>query len=377
MKREALILLVLLAPLCTAFGVSPASTELLDPASDEFSINIINSEQQALTATLRTEGSAAQFLTLGQERVELDASEQRTSVPVQVDVPSEALPGIYTGAVVVEQRREQVPGENVVTAVPAVKHRVEIIVPNDGTFVRTKIRTSSLAQNTTVDVTLAVQNIGTQPVESLQGRVDVFGGDGELIETLRTPDASLPVGEKRNLVAQWRPPSAGRYKLRATTTFDGRSQTTEQEVRVGSLDLRLGEPQLSSFSIGEVARIDIPVTSTWNEPLRNVNARVRVTDEQGTVVADFPSLSTDVPALGDATVTAYWNTAGLVPGNYDIEAALNFGGQQKVLEFGVGVGVSGAQVSHPGQHTARWVSLGIAALALIGYLLITFIKRRR
>ena len=84
-----------------------------------------------------------------------------------------------------------------------------------------------------------------------------------------------------------------------------------------------------------------------------------------------------MPPLGDATVTAYWNTAGVSPGNYDVTLVLSFPPNQKTVRFSVSAGLQGAQVNEPGRHTARWVSLGVAAFAVLAYLLITFIKRRR
>lgn len=375
MRITTILLVILTLPLVTSLGVTPASTDVLDEEA-QITIHAVNDAQRTLEATVRVEGNASEFINLDVQQVQLSPTRLRAPIAFTINTPADAQPGTYTGSIVIEEQQTNNPRGGVVEALPAVRHRVTITIPQTGKHLRTRLLLSTTAANSPIHVTLAAENIGTQNINELQSTIEVRDASGALLEELDTQTTSLRRAEKKNLVATWTPPNPGPYQLTATTRFDEQEQTTQLDVDVGELDLHVGEPAISDFSFGEVAQITLPVTSTWNDELRGVYVRVRVYDEEDRRVDTITSPSTDLAALGSAELSAFWETQEVEEGAYRAEATLHFGGRQRTVDFWI----TDAREEQPSTNYRRyapWISILLALLALIAYLRITYINKQR
>lgn len=375
MRITTLLLILLALPVVTSLGVTPASTELLGEEASII-IHAVNDAQRTLHATVRAEGNASEFINLDVQEVQLSPTTLRAPITFSITLPADAQPGTYTGAIVIEEQQTDTVRAGVVQALPAIRHRVTITVPETGKHLRTRLLLSTTAANTPIHVTLAAENIGTQDINELTSTIEVRDANRALIEELNTQTTNLPRAEKKNLVATWTPPNPGPYELTATTRYDEQEQTTQLEVNVGELDLRVGTPRINDFSFGEVAQITIPVTSTWNDELRGVYTQIRIYDEENRRVDTTTSPSVNLAALGSAELTAFWETQDVEPGAYRAEATLRFAGKQRIVDFWI----TDPREEHPSTNYRRyapWISLLIALLALAAYLRITYINKRR
>lgn len=371
----ALLALLIIVPTTTALGISPATHQVINPQDEQLTLTIINDESTTLTLDLSVEQEQG-FLELQRQEVTLEPGEQE-QIRIRATTPNNALPGTYQTAITIEARAQESAQSGVVTALPAIKHRIQIDVPAQGAHIRTALLLSTTAANTPVTVTIAATNIGTQNIQEIQSTIEIRGPQGELQETLQTQARPVAVKQTRNLQATWNPQTPGAYLITAYTTYDGQEQIVEREVEIGQLDLEVARPNIQNFSFGEVTRIDIPVTSTWNEELRGVSAQLRVYNETGTQVQSFESLTIRIPPRATRNITAFWDTQGLTDGRYEIEAVINFPPKQRTVRFW-----SAPETQEPGllSGAPNWlayaISLLLALIALIAYLRITYINQQ-
>lgn len=335
---SVILALLLLSGLAGAFTVSPASKDYIMPATDSYELTVSNDGSEAIDVRVRVDREARPF-------VRVEASEWRIApqssvrIPVEVAEYEQVLPGTYEGGIIIEQLPAQGTPSNTVQAIPAVKHRVRVTAPGQGTFLRASLLTSQPSEDEPVIATVVVENIGTEAIRDVQARIEIRSPANEPIETLTSRSKSLEVGQTRDFTFRWKPEHSGIYTLTAVITYDGRTTSVSETIEVGILNLALGELALGDFRLGQIARVDLPVTSEWNARLRNVYADYRVLDEEGTQIDAFTGLSEDIPARGQATLTGFWNTAGLSPGIYTLEARVHYADKtaETSREFSVGL----------------------------------------
>lgn len=371
-----IIALILALPLTTAFGVSPASTSVLDPDGNVQTLRIINTQVEPLELQLVPEGNVAQFIQLSQTEVSLRPGE-RVDIPFVVrDI--NVLPGTYTGGIGISQKPSSVQSTFFVQAVAAVLHKVEVVVPQQGKHVRANVLTDTPATNEEVLITVATENIGTENINSLNARIDVRGPTNDLLFSERTPSTPLSVGSKANLVTGWVPQSPGTYLVEAVLQYDGITRTVRETITIGSLELRLGELDVGPFSLGDIVRLDLPVSSDWNQPLPGVFGQVQVY-QNGEVIDTITTGALQLPPRGDGTLSAFWNTAGLAPGQYVLEYTVFYGGETNSKAFTVDATINAIAVD--GQTgTSAYVSLVLGALIILAGLFFVakrFITRKK
>lgn len=367
----ALLTVLALIPLTSALGVSPAQTTL-STTQETFTIHLLNDENRTVDVAIRVSEELEEALALSTDSLTLAAT-SREELTVTVTNPQALTPGAHTGAIIVEEQPTTARGAEMVDALPAIRHRVTLTAPQDGKHLDARIRLSTTAANKPITVSVALKNTGDQAIQDVQAAIRI-NPPGEDLTTISKP---LPVGATDSLRTTWTPETPGLYELEATVTYDEHTTTATRTVEVGELDLHVGQPVIHDFVFGEVARIDIPVTSAWNQELRSVNAQLRVYDSENRVVDEFMSLNTALEPLGQGTITAFWDTEGLAPGRYSFRATINFPPGQRTVEFSS----DGVRTEEPGLLTSPWLapvlSLLVALLALLGYVHITYINKRR
>jgi len=97
-----------------------------------------------------------------------------------------------------------------------------------------------------------------------------------------------------------------------------------------------------------VAKFDILTESKWNQPISDVYAHMIITDDGDNKVADFKSASVDMDVFEKAHLFAYWDTEGVMEGEYMAKLALHYGERVTEREIKTKVGLTSIRMDFLG-----------------------------
>ena len=75
--------------------------------------------------------------------------------------------------------------------------------------------------------------------------------------------------------------------------------------------------EVNDFKLGEIAKFEILVHNAWAETIKDAYSEMVVYSDDGNVLADFKSPTSDVAAGEEALMLAFWDTKGVIEGDYD------------------------------------------------------------
>ncbi|MCG2720106.1 MAG: hypothetical protein L6266_05275, partial [Nanoarchaeota archaeon] len=71
-----------------------------------------------------------------------------------------------------------------------------------------------------------------------------------------------------------------------------------------------------NYELGDIAKMDVVLRSTWNEIIKNVFAELVIKDKEGDPVGELKTANRDYAPQEEAAISAYWDTYGLSEGTY-------------------------------------------------------------
>ncbi len=345
-----LILVVVLMQSVLALGIAPSRTyEDYAPGKViKGTVNVINNQEKTFKALVEVKGELAQYTTLSETMFIMPFSEKTHKITYQIILPEGLdVPGDHETQIVVREfaENEDVDTSQVASKV-AVISQIRVQVPYPGKYVESKLYISEARQGEDVIFTMPLFNFGTEIVQSVFAKVEIFNPYGEKVGETYTTLNNLAPQKEQKVVARWLANVArGYYKAVATITYDGQEIRLEQDFTVDKLYLDVTNINVDStkFKLGDIARFDIAVYNDWNERLSNVFAEVDVKQES-TIFSHIKTASVDIDPLSTSVLNAYWDTAGLAPGVYDFNLGLKYAGRTTEKVFKVQLSPEGVQV---------------------------------
>ena len=339
-----LFLIIILASIVSAIGVSPSNKiiEFEPNLKSEVTFSIINSENKDLKAVVYARGDYAKYTTLKETLVNLKSADKSRDFTFQLNLPKEEKPGIHEAEIVVMEFPEEfaTESETVITATTAVIAKLKIRVPYPGKYAEAKLYAYGNEPNKKVKFVMPVFNYGTLDIEKAKATIQILGATYEEIAAIESNEAKISSKDEAKLEAEWLANvNPGKYHVIATIWYDNEKITIEDDINIGSLFIDITRIDVKDFNLGEVAKFDIFLQSKWNELIENVYGEMTVTDKGGTEYTKFRTAATSMPALGQAKIEAYWDTAGIKVGTYDMHLVIYYAGAttERVIETQVNI----------------------------------------
>lgn len=325
-----------------ALGVSPARSTLdFEPGmSKDVFFDVVNSGGEDIKVVFSAQGDLAEYISLPDKEGVILGSEKSKTFSYRLDLPDNLEPGLNTGEVVVLQ----LPGEgssggSQILATLAVVTQVHLYVPYPGKYANAKMYIYPGKEGEAVRFVLPVVSAGKFDLTSVRANVDVYSKAGEKLDSFDIPAISVPSGEKKELVYDWiKDVPVGDYFAKASVIYDEGTVELEESFSVGSESLELQEIRVNGFSLGDIAKLEMLVESKWSADIVDAYIETTIMDSNGGVVSDFKSSNYNIAALGKQVFVSYWDTAGVLEGDYDVEVAIKYG--DKVSKKGVSFEVS-------------------------------------
>ncbi|MBT6689748.1 hypothetical protein HN903_00270 [archaeon] len=330
MNKRLLVLLVGLFMFSSVLGlgVTPARTTIdFEPGLvRDVSFQVVNSDSEDINLRFSVRGDLAEYISPNSESGVILASEGSKSFSYNLNLPESLGPGLHVGEVVVMHVPDELNDEDsYLSATLAVVTQVHVYVPYPGKHANAKMYIYSASVGEDVSFVIPVISQGEFDLTSVRANVDIYDSAGEKVDSFGTKSVAIPSGAKKELVYDWEADVAvGEYIAKATVIYDDGTIFLEERFSVGSEELVLQEIVAKDFSLGDIAKLEMLVENKWSGNIDDVFIETEILNDRGGVVSSFKSSDYSVGALSEETFISYWDTAGVLEGDYDVEVSINY-----------------------------------------------------
>jgi len=390
----ALVVFINSAGYASALGVTPGRTTIdFEPGLEKTpSFTILNDEHKAFNAYVYVEGELKDYITLDQYYIGFEASDDLKGFTYKVELPERLSPGDHWGKIVVLEQPsglQDLEGKMQVTGTVAVVHQLRVKVPRQGKYAQLYFSIQEAEPNETVKFYVQIDNMGKEDIIDAKATIEIVGPNNERLATLKAGSVSIKSMEGGKLVAYWKADvKPGEYYATAIVSYDEETRRLGKNFQVGRMFIDVLDVSVKNFRLGGIAKFDILAESMWNKPISGVYADMTVKDIYGRRIANFKSAVADIEAHAKTDLYAYWDTEGVVEGNYNSSLTLHYSGfatEKNLITHvslnairteivGVSVGAVTAEAPEPEQYT---ITLLLAILIIIAINLGWFLYSRK
>lgn len=312
-----------------ALGVSPARTTIdFEPGLKRVvEFEIINSDGKDMNLNaMVVSGELDGYISLPVKEMFVSAGEGSKKFSYEISLPGGLSPGIHKGEIlIIESPGESDLSQTQVLATLAVVTQIHVYVPYPGKYANADMVIYNANQGENVLFVFPVVSAGEFDLTSVRANVDIFNSMGEKVDSFTTATISVPSGEKKELVYEWKADAPiGNYRATAGLIYDEGVVNLEKQFTIGSRELELKEIKVNNFRLGQIAKLEMLVENKWSEPISGVYIETKIKKDNGDVVSLFQSSSQSIEALSKQIFASYWDTAGVREGTYETEISINY-----------------------------------------------------
>lgn len=324
------VLLLLLFPLVSGFGVTPAQKifEYAPGSQGTHSFEIINSEKKHVDLVLLPQGELGETVALSQYYVTLTPDIDSVRIDYTVNIPSSLSPGPHYADILVVEVPSQSSnsGPAYIGAVVGINTKVLVDVPYPGKYAESSLSISTSKEGKVVFV-MPVVSKGKLDIARAKAIVDIYTPLNEKVATINTQEIQVLSGERKELAVEFDASSIhpGRYRAVATVLYDEATLNLEKEFSVGADSLNLKSVDVNDFSLGEIAKFEFLLENGLNTELSDVYINMQVFNNDGQIMAEFKSANYNIDSFSSKLMVSFWDTEGVSVGNYNAKAFINFG----------------------------------------------------
>ncbi|MEK6886983.1 MAG: hypothetical protein AABW88_04060 [Nanoarchaeota archaeon] len=323
------VLLLLILPFVSGFGVTPAQRifDYEPGAEQKHSFEIINSENKKVQLVILPQGDLNESIALSNYSVSFTPDISSIKIDYSVKVPSGLVPGRHSADIlVIEIPDTSVSGTTYIGSVIGIVTKVVVDVPYPGKYVESALSVSKSEDGQTAFV-IPVVSKGNLDIVRAKAVIDIFTPLNEKVASLTTQEIPVLSGERGELAVKWDTSAVvpGRYRAIAVVSYDESILAIEKEFSVGTEGLELKSVEVNDFSLGDIAKFEFLVENKLNFAVDGAYILMQVFNDAGDVMAEFKSATYDVQPFGSKLLVAFWDTEGVRKGTYDAKALINFG----------------------------------------------------
>ena len=172
---------------------------------------------------------------------------------------------------------------------------------------------------------IPVINRGKERIDKGKLKVDIYSG-GEIVQTLKSNETTIGPLEREELILEWATDVEGIYKAVITFDYDGEIVQLEKDFNVGMDILEVAQIYVKDFQLGEIAKFNVMLDNNAEEEFKNVYFSISVYDEEGGIVGNFKSPTSESLPLGRSEISAYWDTEDMDVNAYNAKFELVYDG---------------------------------------------------
>ena len=323
------LILLLSINLVLAIGVSPAKKYIdFAPAqSQELSFKVYNNEHKDMAAAIYIQGELAQYIELTNNLITINKNQEFIEVKYTITLPNQMeKSGIHQAEIlIIELLDEKNNQKTAANALPAVTSLIKLRVPYPDKYAEANLYIEPASINQEISFTIPVFNYGTENLDNIYAKIEIFGATYEKIAEIQTNKISLDTKQQAVLGASLPPQeNPGIYHAIATIYYGNNNIRLEKNFEIGTLYVKINQVKVEDFTLGGIAKFDIYIENIWNQYLEQVFADVIFKDKQGTEYSRYKTATIDLKSYGIGKLEAYWNTKDIQTGEYELDVTLNY-----------------------------------------------------
>jgi len=324
------LFVLLLIPCALAIGISPGRTTIdvssnLQKLSSEVKFSVANSEKKDMDVAFTVEGALKDYVTLGEDVVHFASSDSSKEFVYIISLQgNEQLePGLHKADIVaIELPKDRDDLGTVVRASVSVVTQLYLYVLYPGKHLEAELDVMEKEDGKVYFYTSLIGR-GNESIGKVSANIRIHDSSGSEIKVLGTNDAALTPSERKELVAVWENPDAGKYMAVAEINFDGETKTIKKEFSVGN-ELSILGISVKDFRLGDIAKIKILVQNKLSEVVKNTFVNLKIYDSKMEQIEDLKSELYDLSSGKNTEMVIYWDTENTIEGLYDSDLRINY-----------------------------------------------------
>lgn len=379
MKKGILLgmfFLIALLPHSEAIGLSPSSLEIdFEPnLHREISINLINSAEKPLNATLQLAGDLAPYFKVEEGFFVLPPRSVKNYIIVMHLPATIKRPGNHVVAMHAVQAPLQIAGVETrgIGATISVEGAIVIKVPYPGKYAEAELLLEDINEGETSVATLRVINYGLEPIRRAVGILEIYDPSYTLLDTLTTPSLSLPPrqSDQFTLSLDSQRYGPGIFPLTAYVEYDAhQTDPVSKELRIGTLFVNITNTT-HEVSTKKITLFEIHVQNLWNKQVENLYGEIKILKD-GVLVGEVlrtPSIA--LPPWKSHILSAFLDATALEPRLYQADITLSYHGKTTKVTVPL-------HVKKKIEVNITLILVGIIVLMLLLDVIIWILHRRR
>ena len=362
--------------LVSALGVSPVSKTVdFEPNTDvELTFNIINSQRNNVNAILTVFGELSDMIFLEEKTVAVKASDDRKPFRVILRFPSEMEPGIHKGGVEITPEIPETE-KNMFLAYVAQSLTLSVRVPYPSKYTIITLTVLDVDEGIPLPVYVEFDNLGSEDILKAGAQVELYNPDDVLIDTLTAPEISLEKNTlgKTQAKSDTKPElylTRGFYKAVVNAYYDDVEKRIDTNFTLGIPKVRIRELVTRTLGVDQVNKIMFLAYNDWNTEL-SVQGNVTMAGRHEAM----PIF--ELEADQEKEITAFFDTTGLEPGQYNMSITLKYGKYTRTETFGVEIVKDLKLIERaPGIPLVAYILI-IVLIIIIVIVAIILVKRRK
>lgn len=383
--------LIILAASASAAGIRPASVTLsYEPGMARYvNIEITNYNGKEIMVEARAEGDLSGYISFPENRVEIGPDEKTRPFSYRVVIPYGAeFPGEMRGSVIFRIMHESPEGRTVAGSGVEIESNVKVVFPYPRVYAEAYISIPEMEAEAESEITATIRNMGLEEIGQGLAELRITDPSGNPIESLERQVPGLQPSEARVVVFAWAPALNGSYTANLTFYYGNRSASASGRFEAGKPGIRLAAITAGSYSLGEIARIELLLESMWNEELEGVYAELQLYSKDE-LIGSQKSASAKISAYSSITLPAYIETAGISEGDYRLRILIHHPGGTEESFWSIGIHENRISVNEMAPETAeagmKWpigkdmavIAASALIIAMLAASLISNLRRRQ
>jgi hypothetical protein len=341
-KFICVLVFVMMLSFVSGLGITPGRNSISFTPGFEgsYSVTVFNSDQRDINLVVNPQGELQDYIFVKDGVISMGADEPSRDVSYDVRLPQDLGPGKHTADLFIVQLPDEYvkSGQTSIGAVVAVVSEVVVDVPYPGKYAEAKLNIKT-EEDGSVSFFVAVKSLGDFDLIDTGADIQIFDPSGNEVAVVKTEKTNIASGEQKELLGAWNPDgvSTGMYRAKATVNYGEGVAEVEQEFSLGGQKVKLAGIEVNDFSLGDIAKFEIIAENVWNQDIEGVYAEMLIYSEDGNVLANVKSPTYTVSSGGREVMQAFWDTKGVVEGDYDSTLFLKYdeGGDKKDLTLQV------------------------------------------
>ncbi|GEM_PF-2758620 len=323
------LLCISLPPSVSALGMAPGKT-ILDFTPNKAitkEILLVNDEQTPLTLALEATGELADYITLSQTRVTLNAGASVT-IPYTVTLPQQfPHSGNFEGMIIAHQASAALPGEKDtinIGAVVGVGSTVQVKVSYQGKALLASLTILPTAPYKPVEFLAQAQNAGDEELDTVYITALIYNLQQQQLAEISSEQQTLQMRQRANFVATWDAQvSYGEYHAVITFFYDGQRQQVPVDFVIGHFPLELLDLRVEDFIADEQALFVTTLANTLDEAVPIISKITLERDQQPAL--SLPEQAATLQPRGTVDLKHLWQLSQIPYGTYQGTLTLTFG----------------------------------------------------